>query len=64
MGGRGQPAIEKSACDGRFNVHFAPRDHAGQNRGHRDVQRGTNQKRGDNSNGQVALRILGFLRGG
>ena len=39
-------------------------DHAREDRGHRDVEHGTDDEGGDDADGQVTLGVLGFLGGG
>ncbi len=60
----GESAVEKRPRNRGLNVYVAPRHHSGQDTGDQDVKRGTDQQRKNDSDGQVALRILGFLRGG
>ena len=58
-----EPAVQKGARDGGFDVDFAPRHHPGEYCRHSDIQHGADQQRGDDSDGQIALRVLGLLGG-
>ena len=64
VGSFGEAAVQEGHGDRRFDVDFLPRHHAGEHGGHQDVENGADDQRGDDADGQVALRILGFLRGG
>src|SRR5713226_4736322 len=64
VGGAGQSSIQESAGDGGFDVDFAPGHHAGQHGSDQNVEDGADHQRSNNSYGQIALRVLGFLGGG
>ena len=64
VGRAGQAAIEEGAGDRRFDIDVLPGHHAGENGGDRDIKHGADHQRNDDADGQIALRILGFLRGG
>ena len=57
-------AVEEGARDGGFDVDLLPRHHAGEHGGHSDVEHGADDQRDDDADGQIALRVLGLLRGG
>ncbi len=64
VGGRAEIVFEEGAGDGRFDVDIGPVDHAGEDGGDADVEDGADGERDDDADGHVALRVLGFLRGG
>ena len=60
---RGKAAIQKSACDGRFDVNVLPMNHARQHTGHGNVKNRADEQGNDDADGKIALGILGFLSG-
>ena len=63
VGSLRQPTIKKSNGQRRFDIYRRPRHHARQYRGYQNVEYRAKHQRRDDSDGQVALRILRFLRG-
>ncbi len=64
VGGCVQAVIEKGNGERRFDVDRPPGHHAGEHDSHENVEDGASNQRGNDTDGQIALRVLGFLRGG
>ena len=64
VSGPGNVVVKESADQRGFDIDRLPGNHPGKDGGDADVEEGADEQGDDDTDGQIALRVLGFLRGG